>query len=190
MLSEFVIQNVWALQLPTIFIHFNKTRWKTPTQTRNLMLILYSKLFIIAEMYTYTISFRALYSLISWQASISFFSHLSWRSNQSNQPNMTLDSTKNSRARLVHWVITITKTSQYFTVSTVPGSYVSRVLCLTFVRDVIVGFKLFSYVLSSLKLYCLGYVKWAYVKRAHLWCSQVSYLTVSSVYDALIPYLL
>lgn len=48
--------------------------------------------------YTYTVSFGALYSLISRQASISFLSHLSWRSNQANQPTMTLDSTKDSRA--------------------------------------------------------------------------------------------
>ncbi len=120
------------------YIYFNKTQWKTTTQTINLMLIyyiIYIFLFIIAEMYTYTISFGALYALISWQASVSFFSHLSWRSNQSNQPNVTLDSTKNNRARLVHWVITITNT-----VSTVQESYALRVLCLTFLRDVIIGF--------------------------------------------------
>lgn len=50
-------------------------------------------MYILAEMYTYTISFRALNALISRQASISFLSHLSWRSNQSNQPNMTLQRT-------------------------------------------------------------------------------------------------
>lgn len=77
----------------TLFIH---------RQLRKLYIhILYQLyFFIIAEMYTYTISFGALYSLISWQASISFLSNLSWRSNQSNKPTMTLDSTKNSRAKM------------------------------------------------------------------------------------------
>lgn len=74
---------------------------------------------------------------------------------------MTLDSTKNSSARLVHQaiphaIILQTQRPQYFTVSKVPESYALRVLCMALVRDVIIGFKLFSYVLSSFKLYCLG----------------------------------
>lgn len=93
LIGFFVVENFHALHLPTLLYLYIHTTQKTSYT----VLVL---LFIIAEMYTYTVSFGALYSLISRQASISFLSHLSWRSNQANQPAMTLDSTKNSRAKI------------------------------------------------------------------------------------------